>query len=284
MEYEPYEICPHDKSHQILRSRMAVHLTKCSKNHRKTKKEQCPYDPRHLINPEDYQSHVKTCPAQESVLHHRLHGGDNKTKTINIPPVSIASTAETVMELPVVNWDDDQEVASYNPLRNIEQKEVLRPLLIASKSVKKKFKENERKRMQQLLNENERKENQRREEEKVAAETGVRKLQNKSKVVKKPNVEETAGITGVIKQIEEVQINDKSVAQPEASGKLQTNQSANAEACAYQGAIPKEATNTTSIEDSSTSQQAKESPNSPKKVPFSYATALNRNVTATKRI
>lgn len=46
---ESYVTCPYDESHRILESRMACHLTKCSRQHPEKKLSQCPFDVRHLV-------------------------------------------------------------------------------------------------------------------------------------------------------------------------------------------------------------------------------------------
>lgn len=42
--------CPYDRHHQILMSRMQVHLTRCRKNYPKAKKVTCPFNVTHVLN------------------------------------------------------------------------------------------------------------------------------------------------------------------------------------------------------------------------------------------
>lgn len=44
-----YEICPYDKSHMILKSRMLTHLARCSKNYPDSAKIACPFNNKHVV-------------------------------------------------------------------------------------------------------------------------------------------------------------------------------------------------------------------------------------------
>lgn len=47
--------CPYEKHHQILRSRMQVHLTRCRRNHKNVKKVTCPFNVTHVLNEPELQ-------------------------------------------------------------------------------------------------------------------------------------------------------------------------------------------------------------------------------------
>ncbi|XP_014205791.1 uncharacterized protein LOC106637508 [Copidosoma floridanum] len=301
MIHDPHVNCPYDESHRILRSRLAFHLTRCSKNHPNAKKKQCPYDVRHLIDPVDFQHHIDTCPGRESVLHYALHDADHQARTMNILPVPASGMPEADIIPSSENWDEDQEVISYNPLMNILQKPVVRTLIGASKSEKKRFREEERKRLQQLGNELEKKEKQKREKEKAAVqkstflqpkmvpidhserETVLRRPKKQSEVLNRSMMEELEEITELPKQINAEVQDDKKPIEPKAPGKSQASQPlVGVVSNASHGAIPKRMTTNDEkelAEKTSANSQNKEikAEPEPKKVPFSYAAALSRN-------
>lgn len=63
----PLVICPFDKSHLILRSRIHYHLIKCSKNHPNCNKVICPYDATEYIDPDEFPKHLFECKSKISI-------------------------------------------------------------------------------------------------------------------------------------------------------------------------------------------------------------------------
>nr|CAD7440912.1 unnamed protein product [Timema bartmani] len=62
---EPLVICPYDRSHMILESRIQMHLIKCARNHPGVMLEVCPHNASHRFRDyEKYEQHVKICPNQ----------------------------------------------------------------------------------------------------------------------------------------------------------------------------------------------------------------------------
>ena len=53
--------CPYNPSHQILESRMTVHLIKCRRSNLDKKVEICPFNSSHHVKMEDYEEHLNTC-------------------------------------------------------------------------------------------------------------------------------------------------------------------------------------------------------------------------------
>lgn len=51
--YEDTVICPYNKCHKILRSRIQTHLIKCAKSNPHIQLERCPFDVTHHYAPED---------------------------------------------------------------------------------------------------------------------------------------------------------------------------------------------------------------------------------------
>nr|CAD7574490.1 unnamed protein product [Timema californicum] len=61
----PLVICPYDKSHTILESRIQMHLIKCARSHPGVMLEVCPHNASHRFRDYDkYEQHVKICPNQ----------------------------------------------------------------------------------------------------------------------------------------------------------------------------------------------------------------------------
>lgn len=51
--YDKTVVCPYNKCHVILKSRIQTHLVKCEKQHPEIKLETCPFDITHRYRPED---------------------------------------------------------------------------------------------------------------------------------------------------------------------------------------------------------------------------------------
>lgn len=51
--YDKMVVCPYNKSHMILKSRIQTHLVKCEKQHPEIKLETCPFDITHRFRPEE---------------------------------------------------------------------------------------------------------------------------------------------------------------------------------------------------------------------------------------
>lgn len=153
---DPLESCPFDPVHRILRSRMQFHLTKCSKNFPKASKtkKQCPYDTRHIVNLVEYQYHISTCPARESVWRYKLGESADSSETPNFVPIEAAGSQETKPD-EEENWDNDTRFSSYDPWKGTEKKPVLRTLIGVSRSKRRAFRLDERRRYQSLPQEDE---------------------------------------------------------------------------------------------------------------------------------
>ncbi|CAG5106952.1 Protein of unknown function [Cotesia congregata] len=63
---DPYLTCPLDEVHRIRKSRMQCHLTKCLKNHQLMDKIKCPFNPLHIIYPNE-MTHTIDTPAYDPI-------------------------------------------------------------------------------------------------------------------------------------------------------------------------------------------------------------------------
>ncbi|XP_055303677.1 gametocyte-specific factor 1-like [Sitodiplosis mosellana] len=59
-------ICPYNKCHVIMKSRIQTHLIKCAKQHPEIQLETCPFDVTHKFRPEDKNAHIDECPSREN--------------------------------------------------------------------------------------------------------------------------------------------------------------------------------------------------------------------------
>lgn len=51
--YDKTVVCPYNKCHIIMKSRIQTHLVKCGKQHPEIKLETCPFDITHRFRPEE---------------------------------------------------------------------------------------------------------------------------------------------------------------------------------------------------------------------------------------
>ncbi|XP_057337701.1 uncharacterized protein LOC130675836 isoform X2 [Microplitis mediator] len=64
---DPYVTCPLDEVHRIRKSRVQYHLIKCLKNHKLTDKIKCPFNPLHIIYPNEIALYMLVCESKASV-------------------------------------------------------------------------------------------------------------------------------------------------------------------------------------------------------------------------
>ncbi|XP_075155477.1 gametocyte-specific factor 1 homolog isoform X2 [Haematobia irritans] len=130
--------CPYDKHHQILRSRMQVHLTRCRKNHLNEKKVTCPFNVTHVLNEPELEFHVTVCTERKTFEHFR-NEVKAPTRPIIPPSVPLCDSEE--------NWDNDEDVPSYNPQAYAAKADVIRTIQGVPPSQRKAFRKQERLRL-----------------------------------------------------------------------------------------------------------------------------------------
>ncbi|XP_067006893.1 gametocyte-specific factor 1 homolog [Anabrus simplex] len=176
-------ICPYNKSHHIHRSRMSIHLTKCSKVHKGTKRV-CPLDATHHLDESEFAPHLQTCPNRRLVEYvryclpsdlpntnkgHVVEPNPNQGKKLpdklknghwtGLPPQLKDPCCEKPdclppKEVPPMeeNWDHLVGKVKYDPERQSELKPVLRAPQGKTKTERKKFRQEERMRYNLLAN------------------------------------------------------------------------------------------------------------------------------------
>ncbi|XP_022225791.2 gametocyte-specific factor 1 homolog [Drosophila obscura] len=173
--------CPFDKSHIILRSRMAVHLIRCARNNTDSKKVSCPFNGTHLIDANEIKNHVENCPNRSTFENflkmdkkpdvasnhgcgkircpfnamHKYTTHEMKTHVKECPnrspyiPHAAIDQAFKYKSKSSENWDDEPPVGTYDPKASWAEKFVIGNPQGKTPSEKRAFRELERKRFEE---------------------------------------------------------------------------------------------------------------------------------------
>ncbi|XP_011191713.1 gametocyte-specific factor 1 homolog [Zeugodacus cucurbitae] len=141
--HEEYVQCPYDPAHTILKKRFQVHLGRCRKNQHNAPKVTCPFNVTHILNKQELDWHVKNCPNRASFEHYR-----HREEAVEPGRATTLESSSQVYQLETEeNWDDLPPVPTYDPQAYASKAPVLRNLQGQPKSVKKKFRSEERRRL-----------------------------------------------------------------------------------------------------------------------------------------
>lgn len=137
---EPYIIvsCPYNPAHRIQKYKLMSHIAKCKKSANTANKVECPLDKSHIVDQEHLKEHIATCPSLGNLID--MSAGYNKKENDIIMDKHMSSE----------NWDEEPEVQSYNPMEASASKQVIRCISGMSKAEKRKFRKNERMRVENL--------------------------------------------------------------------------------------------------------------------------------------
>lgn len=137
-------MCPYEKSHIILKSRIQYHLIKCAKNHPHIKLERCPFDVTHHLRPDEKAAHIVSCPSRASFDEYKftIQNGMKREE----PAVERATPPEIASE---ESWDEINE-PTYDPQKYARQAPVLRTCPLSTKSERRAFRDEERQRLGQM--------------------------------------------------------------------------------------------------------------------------------------
>ncbi|XP_031628560.1 gametocyte-specific factor 1-like [Contarinia nasturtii] len=102
--YENTVVCPYNKCHIILKSRIQTHLIKCAKQHPEIVLETCRFDVTHKFPAAERNSHEAECPSRENFDRYLYSVSTNNTNT----GTASQSTTNTRRN-PPPNYDDDDE-------------------------------------------------------------------------------------------------------------------------------------------------------------------------------
>ena len=61
LRHEETLTCPYNRSHQILKSKMTVHLVRCRRSNLNALVDICPFNSSHHVKREDYDEHLRMC-------------------------------------------------------------------------------------------------------------------------------------------------------------------------------------------------------------------------------
>ncbi|XP_029157484.1 uncharacterized protein LOC114929930 isoform X2 [Nylanderia fulva] len=137
---EPYIIvsCPYNPAHRIQQYKLMSHIAKCKKSANTANKVECPLDKSHIVDQKHLREHIATCPSIGNLIDMNIRYEEKEKDIIVDKPMSSE------------NWDEEPEVQSYNPMEVSASKQVMRCIPGLSKSEKRKFRENERMRVESL--------------------------------------------------------------------------------------------------------------------------------------
>uniref|UniRef100_A0A1A9UI58 Odorant receptor n=1 Tax=Glossina austeni TaxID=7395 RepID=A0A1A9UI58_GLOAU len=127
--------CPYNKSHMMLRKRLAKHLVKCRVSYPNVELQKCPFNNAHLVPDAEFLNHINICPDRKLITQYKC--------------VAVPKLEDRPQHKPVEadeNWDNI-EVEDYDPKKYLENTRVLRQPEGTCSSARKEFVKKERKRL-----------------------------------------------------------------------------------------------------------------------------------------
>ncbi|XP_017055685.1 gametocyte-specific factor 1 homolog [Drosophila ficusphila] len=134
--FEEYVVCPYDKVHRIMPTRLAYHLTRCAKNFPSSKMVRCPFNTTHLHSVTNMQLHVIDCPDRAALERYKL-------------PDSMPPAEPRPCEFNIAcseDWDAEPPAPTYDPKKYCETELVIRNPQGAPPAARRQFRERERRR------------------------------------------------------------------------------------------------------------------------------------------
>lgn len=134
--FDDYVICPYDKSHNVLRGRLTIHLQRCARNSDKSNRfGVCPYNFNHRFDKKELHTHIENCPDKLSI--------ESLTFTATEPQPVQLETAKCEE-----SWDEEPNAPTYDPTAYCMQNLVIRATASngLSKSERRKLRDAERRR------------------------------------------------------------------------------------------------------------------------------------------
>ena len=100
MNFDLLITCPYDKSHLIYESKMQLHLFKCERNHKNTKKIICPFNSTHWLDNTEYMLHINIWPNGQVIEAHKYD--IDRGQVLRPQPFK-----DRDLPTPEENWDDE---------------------------------------------------------------------------------------------------------------------------------------------------------------------------------
>ncbi|XP_031627943.1 gametocyte-specific factor 1 homolog [Contarinia nasturtii] len=148
--YSETVICPYNKCHVILKERIQTHLVKCARSYPNIQLEICPFNATHRFRAEDKARHMEECSSRE--IFDRLHYQVGNSVTSNNAPVAPSSQSRPRLQVSndcEENWDH-YDFPTYDPQNYAKNANVLRSVPLLQPSERRKFADEERKRLSEL--------------------------------------------------------------------------------------------------------------------------------------
>ncbi|XP_076283435.1 uncharacterized protein LOC143210437 [Lasioglossum baleicum] len=145
-------LCPYDETHQVRRSKLPYHLTRCKLNNNRSKNDSkvcCPFNAFHIIDKEHFESHIDECPSVGNVKNF-LHDLEPQRLLGIVPLEEVNKLIVPTMK----NWKEE-DVETYDPWKSTFTRNIIRCKSGGSKTQRKEFKLAERKRLKSLGKETE---------------------------------------------------------------------------------------------------------------------------------
>ena len=147
-DFETTVTCPYEPSHQILPSRLQIHLVKCRKQHPMSGLKICRFNTTHHYPRADMDLHESNCPDRKSLL--RLTLAEESLK-----PAAATFKSDRPKRPGEEDWEAEADVVkSYNPMEQCMGRKILLQPRGLSKAMRRQFGENEKMR-HELLEETE---------------------------------------------------------------------------------------------------------------------------------
>ncbi|XP_073978107.1 uncharacterized protein isoform X6 [Rhodnius prolixus] len=149
---EPVLVCPYNKAHSIIKSRMQFHLVKCRLQSPNSEKVVCPFDSTHIVPKVELEFHQQICENRIVLDSFVYDVGSSKCPVedvpADVPPEALAPCEE--------NWDEDPAVSVLNVVKeSAKEKKVLLNLIGVPKAERKAHRVQERLRFQRVADEKE---------------------------------------------------------------------------------------------------------------------------------
>lgn len=147
---DPMVLCPYDETHQVRKSKLPYHLTRCKLNNNRSTNDSkvcCPFDAFHIIDKELFESHIDECPNVGNVKNF-IHNWEPQRLVGIVPLEKVKKLTVPIMK----NWKEEG-VETYDPWKNTYTRNIIRCKSGGSKTQKKEFKLAERKRLESLKKE-----------------------------------------------------------------------------------------------------------------------------------
>nr|XP_033323848.1 gametocyte-specific factor 1 homolog [Megalopta genalis]XP_033323849.1 gametocyte-specific factor 1 homolog [Megalopta genalis]XP_033323850.1 gametocyte-specific factor 1 homolog [Megalopta genalis]XP_033323851.1 gametocyte-specific factor 1 homolog [Megalopta genalis]XP_033323852.1 gametocyte-specific factor 1 homolog [Megalopta genalis]XP_033323853.1 gametocyte-specific factor 1 homolog [Megalopta genalis] len=140
--------CPYDRSHRVSSSKLLRHLFRCKQSNSSEMKICCPFDAFHIINNDDLKQHIANCESSGNMERY-LYSFESPKQLGTVPLKAAAKLTVPIMK----DWEEE-DVQTYEPWKNTENKDIIRCKSGGTRSQRRDFRLAERTRLTSLKKEN----------------------------------------------------------------------------------------------------------------------------------